>query len=119
MTAAPFDDGSEALWRPVRGPGAWLWWLDRAFERARASGKAEDDTRLRIFFVMALFAAAFATLGLVATKAALFSGLDAAGSGTGLTPDARADLVDRNGQVLAVDLVHYGLYLTPREISDP
>jgi cell division protein FtsI (penicillin-binding protein 3) len=119
VTAAPFDDGSEALWRPVRGPGAWLWWLDRAFERARASGKAEDDTRLRIFFVMALFAAAFATLGLVATKAALFSGLDAAGSGTGLTPDARADLVDRNGQVLAVDLVHYGLYLTPREISDP
>ena len=119
MTAAPFDDGSRALWRPVRGPGAWLWWLDRAFERARASGKAEDDTRLRIFFVMALFAAAFATLGLVATKAALFSGLDAAGAGVGLPPASRADLVDRNGDVLAVDLVHYGLYVTPREISDP
>jgi cell division protein FtsI (penicillin-binding protein 3) len=107
------------LWRPARGLGAWLWWLDRAFERARASGKAEDDTRLRIFFVMALFAAAFLTLGLVATKAALFSGLDASGRGSGLAPDSRADLVDRNGQVLAVDLTHYGLYITPREVSDP
>ena len=86
MTAAPFNDGSEGLWRPVRGPGAWLWWLDRAFERARASGKAEDDTRLRIFFVMALFAAAFATLGLVATKTALFSGLDNAEAGSGRHP---------------------------------
>ena len=119
MTAAPFDDGTRGLWRPARGAGAWLWWLDRAFERARASGKAEDDTRLRIFFVMALFAAAFATLGLVAAKAALFSGLDNAGAGAGLTPDARADLVDRNGEVLAVDLTHYGLYITPREVSDP
>jgi cell division protein FtsI (penicillin-binding protein 3) len=119
VTAAPFNDGAEGLWRSGRGAGAWLWWLDRAFERARASGRAEDDTRLRIFFVMALFAAAFLTLGLVASKAALFSGLDAGAAGAGLTPEARADLVDRNGEVLAVDLVHYGLYITPREVSDP
>jgi len=114
VTAIP--ENSDGLWRPS---ASWLWWLDRAFERARASGKAEDDTRLRIFFVMALFVAAFVTLGLVATKAALFSGLDKGDRGAGLAPEARADLVDRNGQILAVDLVRYGLYVNPREVYDP
>jgi cell division protein FtsI (penicillin-binding protein 3) len=119
VTAAPFPDGSDSAWRPSGGPTAWLWWFDRAFERARASGKAEDDTRLRIFFVMAMFAAAFTTLGLVATRASLFSGLNAEGRGSGLTPEARADLTDRNGQVMATDLVRYGMYINPREVSDP
>jgi len=36
-----------------------MWGLEHAFERARASGKAEDDTRLRIFFVLALFSLGF------------------------------------------------------------
>jgi len=106
----------------VAPPWRGLGWIERAFERAferaGASGKAEDDTRLRIFFVMALFAAGFLTLGLVATRAALFSGLDKAGAAAGLTPDARADLVDRNGQILAMDLVRYGLYIDPREVYD-
>jgi cell division protein FtsI (penicillin-binding protein 3) len=31
---------------------------------------------------------------------------------------ARGDLVDRNGMLLAADLLHYGLYLDPREIWD-
>jgi len=122
MTAAdaPFppvpEGGFSARWRRL---GDRLWWIDRAFEKAKASGKAEDDTRLRIFFVMAMFAAGFLTLGLVATKAALFSGLDASEAEADLTPNARADLVDRNGQILAMDLVHYGLYVTPREVADP
>ena len=116
MTAIPED--SEVAWRPSGGGISWLWWLDRAFERARSTGKAEDDTRLRIFFVMVLFAAAFVTLGLAATKAALFSGLNASDRGAGLAPEARADLVDRNGQLLAVDIVRYGMYINPREIYD-
>lgn len=119
MTATLIPEAREAPWRSRGGATAWLWWFDRAFERAKASGRAEDDTRLRIFFVMALFAAAFATLAVVATRAAMFSGLDKAGQGAGLAPEARADLVDRNGALLAVDLVRYGLYVTPREVSDP
>ena len=67
--------GSSALSRWL---AAWVWRLEHAFERARASGKAEDDTRLRIFFVLALFAIGFAVLAVGATRAALFS--DAAGA---------------------------------------
>jgi cell division protein FtsI (penicillin-binding protein 3) len=95
-----------------------MWWMEHAFERARASGKVEDDTRLRVFFVMALFAAGFFTLGLGATKAALFSGIDPNAAALSIPPNARADLTDRNGEVLAMDIVHYGLYLDPFEVSD-
>lgn len=93
-----------------------VWGLEHAFERARASGKAEDDTRLRIFFVLAMFSLLFLTLAVGATRAALFSdsprsfGMAAAAGGS------RADLVDRNGRMLAADLLHYGLYIDPREI---
>ncbi len=110
--------GASPFWPPWRGLTSPLWMMEHAFERARASGKAEDDTRLRIFFVMALFSVGFLTLGLVATKAALMSGLGGEGELAGLPANARADLVDRNGEILAVDLVHYGLYLSPREVSD-
>lgn len=95
-----------------------IWGLEHAFERARASGKAEDDTRLRIFFVLALFSLFFITLAIGATRAALFS--DAARN-VGISAPlggSRADLVDRNGQMLAADLLHYGLYIDPREIWD-
>ena len=95
-----------------------LWGLEHAFERARASGKAEDDTRIRIFVVLAFFVLCFIALAFGATRSALFpdagKGADAAAAGGA----ARADLVDRNGRLLAVDLVHYGLYVDPREIWD-
>ncbi len=107
-----------------RGPAGWRWlvelvWrLEHAFERAKAAGKAEDDTRIRIFFILALFAAGFLSLAAGAAKTALFSESgrrSAYASGIG---GARADLVDRQGRLLAVDLTHYGLYLDPREIWD-
>ncbi|MFO1015332.1 MAG: penicillin-binding protein 2 [Caulobacteraceae bacterium] len=95
-----------------------MWWMEHAFERARASGKAEDDARLRIFFVLAIFFAGFCTLGVFATKAALFSGLSAGTTGVVATPGQRADLVDRDGRLLALDLVHYRLFIDPREVTD-
>lgn len=95
-----------------------IWGLEHAFERARASGRAEDDTRLRIFFVLALFSLLFVTLAIGATRAAVFS--DAARNIGFVAPvgASRADLVDRNGRMLAANLVHYGLYIDPREIWD-
>jgi len=112
---APFPDLEDRpSWVPWRG----LSWPTRWLDGAGAAASGEDDTRLRIFFVMALFCAGFLTLALFATKASLFSGLDRGGDSGALTPNARADLVDRNGEVLAMDLVHYGLYVTPKDVSD-
>jgi cell division protein FtsI (penicillin-binding protein 3) len=104
-----------------RFPPAWRWlmglvWrVEHAFERAKAEGRAQDDTKLRLFFVLALFAAGFLTLGVGATKSALFPDADHSGGPAGAPPGARADLVDRNGQLLAVDLPHFGLYFDPHE----
>jgi cell division protein FtsI (penicillin-binding protein 3) len=95
-----------------------MWGLEHAFERTRASGRAEDDTRIRIFVVLAFFVMGFIALGVGATHAALFSDAGKGEAGAPATGMARADLVDRNGQLLAVDLLHYGLYVDPREIWD-
>lgn len=95
-----------------------MWGLEHAFERARAAGKAEDDTRIRIFFVLVLFASAFVVLAIGATRAAVFSDVGRGGGYAGPVGAARADLVDRNGAMLAADLLHYGLYVDPREIWD-
>ena len=96
-----------------------VWTLEHAFERSRAADRPVDDTRLRIFLVLCLFSCAFVTVAVVAAKRAVWSH---AGAGEFAAPTpavARADLVDRDGRLLAVDLTHYGLYLDPREIWDP
>ena len=107
-----------------RIPNAWRWLTDRlwrvehAFGRAKAEDRAEDDTRLRIFFVLVLFAAAFLTLGVGATHSALFADRDRIGADEA-APGARAELTDRNGLLLAADLPHFGLYYDPKENWNP
>lgn len=96
----------------------FVWRIEHAFERSKAAGHATDDTRIRIFVVLALFAMAFATLGVEAGRAALFSGAGGVGLSEPVPPEARADLTDRQGRLLATDLTHYGLYLDPREVWD-
>ena len=101
-----------------RWVGGAVWRLEHAFERAKAKDRPEDNTRVRIFVVAMAFATVFCVLAIGATHAALFSD---AGKGDGyapVTPGARSDLVDRNGQLLALDLTHYGLYLDPTEVWD-
>ena len=95
-----------------------MWRLEHAFERARASNKPEDDARIRIFFVGALFATGFVVLAVGATRAALFSDADRGDAYAPPVTTARSDLTDRNGELLAADLLHYGLYIDPREIWD-
>ncbi|MET0294611.1 MAG: penicillin-binding protein 2 [Phenylobacterium sp.] len=102
---------------PRRRSFAAAFSLERALERARTSDRAEDDTRIRIFFVLALFACAFVTLAVGATGAALFSGRNKAALGPPAAAE-RADLVDRNGRMLAADLLHYGVYVDPFEVWD-
>ena len=99
---------------PLRWLIARLWRIEHAFERAKAAGKAEDDTRLRMFFILLTFTLGFLGLAGMATHAALFSDADRGVLASGPIGD-RADLVDRTGQLLAIDLPHYGLYYDPRE----
>ena len=85
----PVGDGDGWAWFSWRDLVGHLGFLERAFARARASGKAEDDVRLRIFFVMAMFAAAFLALAIGASRAALFSQADKRMAGMAPTRAAR------------------------------
>lgn len=95
-----------------------VWSVEHAFERIKAEGRAEEDTRVRIFFVLAAFSFAFLILAFGAARAALFSG----NGHTAMGPVAaaeRADLVDRNGLLIAANLTHYKLYIDPDEVWEP
>ncbi len=105
-----------AITRPLSPLGRWILGMEHAFERARASEKAVDDTRLRIFFVLALFGFGFVTLGLGATRAALFSPWGHGAEIVQPAPNARAELTDRNGLILALDTPRFGLYVDPHEM---
>jgi cell division protein FtsI (penicillin-binding protein 3) len=110
-----------ALPNPLSPLGRWLsramWWVEHAFERARASGKVEDDASLRIVFVLFVYLMAFGALAGFATRAAVFTHRILAPA-QDATVIPRADLVDRNGQLLALDLVHYRLYVNAAELYD-
>jgi cell division protein FtsI (penicillin-binding protein 3) len=97
-----------------------VWGIEDAFRRAKAADQSDDTlrARMRIFILLAVFASGFALLAAGATRCALFSNT-ARGNGY-LAPlgIARADLTDREGRLLAVDLTHYGVYIDPREIWD-
>jgi cell division protein FtsI (penicillin-binding protein 3) len=104
----------------LRRFGQIVWGLEDAFKKAKAADQAEDDTRtrMRIFILLAVFVTGFSLLAIGATRSALFSD---AGKTSGYLPPlgvARADLTDREGRLLAVDLIHYGVYIDPREIWD-
>ena len=107
---------------PPTGQQIWRWavemvWrVEHAFERSKAMDKAVDDARLRIFLILCLVSLAFVALSLEAARAA-FSKAGGVGYATTLPAQTRADLVDRNGMLLATDLIHYGLYLDPRDVS--
>ena len=116
-SVGPSVGGLFAAWG--RWVASCVWWMEHSFERARADGRPEEDTRVRIFLIMAVFCAVFACLALGAAHAALFAPRGAAGAGFNANALTRADLVDRNGQLLATNITHYGLYIDPREIWDP
>lgn len=102
----------------LRWAASGIWSLEHAFERARADARPEEDTRVRIFLILTAFSAVFVCLALGAAHAALMSPKGATGGLFNPNALARADLVDRNGQLLATNITHYGLYIDPREVWD-
>ena len=112
----PYRSGSPFGWAWDRLKNR-IWALEHAFERNKAANRAVDDTRLRILLVTAVFGTGFAALAVGATKAALFSSAEVQGPVVAQS-SARAELTDRNGRLLALDLMHYGVYLDPREVWD-
>ncbi len=108
--------------RPRLPSWRWLaeamWWVEHSFGRARADARPEEDTRVRIFLILAVFSLVFLGLVLGAARAALL--VPQGGGGSAHHPFAmtRADLVDRNGALLATNIVHYGLYIDPAEVWD-
>ena len=103
-------------WLRVFGSG--IWWIEHAFERARADGRPEEDTRVRIFLITCLFSLVFVCLALGAAHAALFAKRGGIGSIDNPGALTRADLVDRNGALLASNITHYGLYIDPSQVWD-
>ena len=102
----------------LRWVGSLVWWIEHAFERARADGRPEEDTRVRIVLLLGVFCLVFSVLGVGAVRAALFS--PKAGIGSAANPGAlaRADMTDRNGALMATNITHYGLYIDPTEVWD-
>ena len=95
-----------------------MWWVEHSFGRAHADARPEEDTRVRIFVILSLFSVVFCCLALGAAHAALMT--DKGGVGSTIHPNAvvRADLIDRNGTLLATNITHYGLYIDPAEVWD-
>lgn len=102
----------------LRWMGEAIWFVEHAFERARADARPEEDTRVRIFLIRAVFAVVFIALALGAARAAVLT--PRAGSSATQVVGAlqRADLTDRNGALLATNITHYGLYIDPTQVWD-
>jgi cell division protein FtsI (penicillin-binding protein 3) len=94
--------------------GRYIWALEAAIARSRSRGRPQDDTRSRIAFAIVVFAVSYVCLAVGASRASLFSGLKP-GPASVAPAHQRADLVDRHGGLLAINLTNYGLFLSPKE----
>ena len=92
-----------------------VWKVEHAFERANASGVKASSTRMRIFCILVGMTAAYVSLAGFATRGSL-QGRGQIAALTG-EPNARAQLQDRNGQLLAVDVNDYSLFVDPNDMT--
>jgi cell division protein FtsI (penicillin-binding protein 3) len=95
--------------------------LDWPKDEARDKGGIAT-ARGRTIALSIAFCAGFALLSLRAVQIGLFRPVDEAGAAARaeVAPTSnRADIVDRNGQLLATSLVAHSLYADPKRIWDP
>ncbi|BEV11183.1 penicillin-binding protein 2 [Asticcacaulis sp. DW145] len=92
-----------------------MWKVEHAFERANAVASDRlASARMRIFFILVAIGVIYLIVSGFAVKAALSGGHG--GVDYSLPADARADIVDRNGALLATDIFNYDLFLEPADI---
>ncbi len=91
--------------------------------RAEARDKGGVNTaRGRTLMLSCMFIAGFSFLSARAVQIGLFRSVDEAATAAradASPPSKRADIVDRNGQLLATSLVAHSLYADPKRIWDP
>ena len=101
--------------------GALLRWKATAF--GGQSSDALETGRTRLLVASLVFVCAFAVIGVRLLDLALFTGAPqriAPQAGFAhVEPQVRADIVDRNGVVLATTLPRASLHANPREIRNP
>ncbi len=93
-----------------------VWNVEHAFERANAASRKAQSARIRIFLIAFGFCAAYVGLAVFAGRASLFGGTGQVGAVVG-DPGARAQLIDRNGQLLASDVNDYNLFVDPTDMT--
>jgi cell division protein FtsI (penicillin-binding protein 3) len=118
MTTADEDFVGPGLDRAASLLAALADRLRRVVDGVRDLGEGNDDAGPRLRFLILVFAAAFVVLALGAARAALLTGQPARRLAPPPTRLGRADLLDRNDEVLATDVIRYGLYVRPAEIED-
>ncbi len=89
-----------------------------------AAGKAISLARRRLFVTAAVFLLAFAAIGyrlfdLSVIRAGVEAEKAQRAAGKALPRDHRADIVDRNGVVLATSIRAWSIYADPAHVGDP
>ena len=95
---------------------------NKRFEIKDARNAAMDMTRNRLMVVIMMFGAAFLFLGVRTVDLGLVEDIvEANNFDRAFVPvlPARADVVDRNGAILATNLETASLYANPRQIQEP
>lgn len=85
-----------------------------------AREKARLSAERRLLFLGAAFVSAFALIGLRMGALAAVEPVEPRDTASGADIQAlRADIVDRNGRILATNMVTHALYAHPRQMIDP
>jgi len=88
------------------------------FEQIQQRQRFERNTRLRLFFTMGCFFAAFCV---ISARLVAYGNIEATLEATApprAIMAARPDIIDRNGVLLATDIKTYSLFAEPRRIID-
>jgi len=93
-----------------------MWKVEHAFERVNAASQERiSNVRMRIFFILVVLSVVYLVLAGFAVRSAL-AGTGVSG-GLPVMANTRADLVDRNGYMLATDVFNYDLFVDPTDMT--